>query len=120
MPDPAEYDEREAIHAHLHSFLSSYRRTKAERFFFRWTRGHADPGAFLDDFRFNWLCRSEGLEDDPEIVLLKQEGYSHFMDRVASEVLGGLRGPFELNRCPKCARLPRTPLAKQCPWCYHR
>jgi hypothetical protein len=37
------------------------------------------------------------------------------IDRVFSQHLGEM----EINRCPACNRIVRTPLARQCLWCGH-
>jgi hypothetical protein len=46
-------------------------------------------------------------------------GDSAFMRRVRKRILVEHPDQIDLNRCPKCGRIPRTPKAKLCPWCYH-
>ena len=49
-----------------------------------------------------------------ELVDLGEDAFlENLRDRVISD------NPEVLNRCPKCQRVPVTPRAKQCPWCFH-
>lgn len=42
-----------------------------------------------------------------------------FRARVCERIIHERANEVNLNRCPQCARIPRTPRAKQCPWCFH-
>jgi hypothetical protein len=42
--------------------------------------------------------------------------WQRFEDRINREIRDGT---LSVNRCPKCRRIVRTPLAKQCLWCGH-
>jgi hypothetical protein len=55
----------------------------------------------------------------PEVDLLLTEGYEEFQTRVRVRLLTEHADEIVLNRCTKCDRLVRTPLAKQCFWCGH-
>jgi rubrerythrin len=46
-------------------------------------------------------------------------GDSAFMRKIRKRILMEHSDQIEVNRCPKCDRIPRTPKAKQCPWCKH-
>ena len=48
------------------------------------------------------------------LIELGEQAFSELLrDRIVREY------PTLLNRCPNCAKVPRTPTAKQCPWCFH-
>ena len=47
-------------------------------------------------------------------------GKSAYMRKIRKRILLEHSDQIDLNRCPQCHRIPRTPRAKQCPWCKHR
>lgn len=47
-------------------------------------------------------------------------GAEAFSEKVADRVLAEQSDRVDLNRCPRCSKIPRTPKAKQCPWCFHQ
>ena len=46
-------------------------------------------------------------------------GGSTYTRKIRKRILLEHSDQIDLNRCPKCNRIPRTPKAKLCPWCYH-
>ena len=46
-------------------------------------------------------------------------GPEQFFARLTDRLLTECREDISLNYCPKCGSLARTPLARQCPECYH-
>lgn len=58
-----------------------------------------------------------GLTDDPEVNAALADGPEEFRRRVRSRVLAEAEGEVFVNRCPQCARVVRTPQARQCFWC---
>jgi ssDNA-binding Zn-finger/Zn-ribbon topoisomerase 1 len=55
----------------------------------------------------------------PSVSEALKMGDSAFMRKIRKRILMEHSDQIELNRCPKCDRIPRTPKAKQCPWCRH-
>jgi hypothetical protein len=55
----------------------------------------------------------------PEYDDLLKEGYDAFFEKVAERILRENEKEVVLNLCPKCQKLARTPLAKQCRFCFH-
>ena len=54
---------------------------------------------------------------DPEVLRLLADGEDKFAESVRERVFRERKG--ELNFCPRCGALARTPRAKQCPKCFH-
>ncbi len=52
-----------------------------------------------------------------EIEAALAEGPEAFRQQVKNRVLAEHTATVFINRCPKCDRLVRTPLARQCFWC---
>ena len=62
--------------------------------------------------------RKQGWLTDNETVLdLLRNGYDTFEIRVANRILKDNSNKIFLNNCPKCGKLARTPMAKQCRHC---
>lgn len=57
--------------------------------------------------------------DDPAVLSLLQHGYPHFMMATAERIYREHRSALNLNLCPKCQKIARTPMAKQCRHCRH-
>jgi len=67
------------------------------------------------------MYRKQGWLTDNEIVLdLLRDGYDAFEIRVANRILKENSNKVFLNNCPKCGKLARTPMAKQCRFCTHK
>ena len=56
--------------------------------------------------------------ENGEVRRLLREGGDAFRRSAAWEVVQKHPEKINLNRCPSCQRIPRTPKARQCPWCY--
>src|SRR5262249_33724063 len=60
-----------------------------------------------------------GEVGEPEIEAALAEGLESYRRRIARRLLQE-RGPeLNLNRCPRCNCVTRTPKARQCFWCSH-
>jgi len=57
---------------------------------------------------------------DPKVLELLKDGYDEFnKKRVVERIYKEHFDELDLNRCPKCNRIARTPKAKQCRYCKH-
>ena len=59
----------------------------------------------------NWLTT------DQSVLSLLNDGYDQFELNVATRILSQNPSKVFFNNCPKCAKLARTPYAKQCRFC---
>jgi hypothetical protein len=60
-----------------------------------------------------WIIHKSEYDD------LLKEGNDIFFENVAKRVLLENESGLFLNFCPKCQKLARTPLSKQCRFCFH-
>ncbi|MBL3658424.1 hypothetical protein [Fulvivirga sediminis] len=70
------------------------------------------------DSRFGELYRCN-TSTDPNVLELLRDGYSSFLETVANRIYDQHLNELELNRCPNCKGIARTPTAKQCRYCGH-
>jgi hypothetical protein len=57
--------------------------------------------------------------DDQEVEAALSEGFQPFRRRVCERILSDPASTSQLNRCPSCRKIVRTPKAQQCFWCGH-
>jgi hypothetical protein len=57
--------------------------------------------------------------EDPEVIELLKGGYTSFILNTAERIYRDHKNELELNLCPKCQGIARTPQAKQCRFCGH-
>jgi hypothetical protein len=64
---------------------------------------------------------TEGGEilSDKNISELTNDGYEAYKERIAQRIFNEHKHELELNLCPKCNKIARTPYAKQCRFCFH-
>ena len=65
------------------------------------------------------ITQSGWIIHKPQYDGLLKEGYEVFFTNVAKRILFENESELFLNLCPKCQKLTRTPLAKQCRFCFH-
>lgn len=46
-------------------------------------------------------------------------GFEAFKIKVTTRIFNEHRNELELNLCPKCGKIARTPRARQCQFCFH-
>jgi len=74
----------------------------------------ADSPRMMDAmYQRNWLTR------DPEILALLEEGIDNLNLQIARRILNDYPTRIIMNICPRCAKLARTSLARQCRHCYY-
>jgi hypothetical protein len=85
-------------------FITSYK--------FRETLSNDTSGENAD-----FLQQKEWLSNDADALFLLKDRYEQFRRRTAERILEETSKQIYFNKCPKCDRLARTPLAKQCRFC---
>ncbi|MBL7764225.1 MAG: hypothetical protein JNL23_12435 [Chitinophagaceae bacterium] len=56
---------------------------------------------------------------EPAVLDLLKDGFQTFKENVASRIYQEHKNDLKLNLCPKCFKIARTSLAKQCQFCFH-
>ena len=59
------------------------------------------------------------LSDEPHIMAMTALGRENLKINIVNRIVKEHFTELELNLCPKCGKIARTPLAKQCRFCYH-
>jgi hypothetical protein len=57
------------------------------------------------------------LSSDEAVLKLLENGYENFKLSVVTRIWNEHKDELELNLCPKCKKIARTPLAEQCRFC---
>jgi hypothetical protein len=114
------YNEDEIIRAQLSRWLYKHYMTDIERRCWylgaRRARSEADPSSgWSERIRVEW-----DVHADKEVREALAQGVAAFEQAIFDRLWRQyLEGSLPLNRCPRCLRIVRTPLAKQCLWCGH-
>ena len=61
-----------------------------------------------------------GSKNNPDVVKALSNGYEEFREAVFQRLMNDHSNDIEINRCPKCNKIARTPRAKQCRWCFYQ
>jgi len=59
------------------------------------------------------------ISEDETTKGLLADGFDAFKNRVVNRIYLQYKQELELNICPKCNKIARTPQAKQCRFCFH-
>jgi len=111
------YDEDREVANYVWQFYRDLF-TDAEKRAYRpymWERMKVEKGC--DVIEFEW--KQNRIAEDSEVMAQIADGTVVFHRRAAQRVLREHGAKVLLNRCPRCARLVRTPMAQQCLWCGH-
>jgi hypothetical protein len=92
-----------------YSVLLPFRYNAAQKFLFATEKAENFKSPTLKEKILNDLGTT-----DKEVLQLLNNGYEEFELRSAEKILREHADKMFINRCSKCARLARTPLAKQC------
>ena len=57
------------------------------------------------------------FSDDPEVLELARDGAESFVHRTAERILAAHADEIQINRCPRCGEVAKTPKARQCRFC---
>lgn len=63
--------------------------------------------------------RDNTISSNPEILKLLDNGYNDFIEKVVRRIYADHKHELNLNLCPKCKKIARTPRAQQCRFCFH-
>ena len=75
---------------------------------------------YSDDLPEPFLkIKNKLLTDDFEALELLKDGYSNFILKTAERIYHDHKAELNLNLCPQCHKIARTPQAKQCRFCGH-
>ena len=61
-----------------------------------------------------------GSNNSPDVVEALSKGHEAFREAVFQRLMNEHSEKIEINRCPKCNKIARTPKAKQCRWCFYK
>ena len=68
---------------------------------------------------FKWHEQRNMTSTDKNVLALIENGFEAFKIKVATRIFNEHKHELELNLCPKCNKIARTPKAKQCRFCSH-
>ncbi len=60
-----------------------------------------------------------GLRENEIRKQMLVDGFDVFKKRVVNRIYSQHKNELNLNLCPKCGKIARTPLAKQCRFCFY-
>lgn len=68
---------------------------------------------------YKLLQRMNRISTDEEVLSLAKDGFDAYKQRVVERIFRDHYDELELNLCPKCVKIARTPYAKQCRFCFY-
>ena len=68
---------------------------------------------------YKFFMKEENVYTDNEIMDLVSGGFDEFKRKVTERIFKEHGHELELNLCPSCGKIARTPQAKQCRFCLH-
>ena len=85
---------------------------------------HTGTTAFTSPFTkgsevYNLYVEKGWISDDDQVFELLKENWFVFRERTATRILAEHAESIYFNNCPVCGKLARTPVAKQCRFCFY-
>jgi hypothetical protein len=65
------------------------------------------------------LQQRQWISNDPAVLELAKNGFEEYKRKVTERIFNEHKHELELNLCPICGKIARTPIAKQCRFCFH-
>lgn len=65
------------------------------------------------------MLRKKWISDDPQVLRLMEGGEEAMKKKIVSRIWHEHEHVLNLNLCPACKKIARTPLARQCRYCAH-
>ncbi len=72
-----------------------------------------------DDIMLSAKKKMGWISEDNIILEMLADGFDAFKNRVVNCIYNEHKNELSLNLCPKCGKIARTPLAKQCRFCFY-
>ena len=63
--------------------------------------------------------RKGWISEESDVNKLLNKGFATFKEDLAIRIFNSHTEELNLNLCPKCFKITRTPWAKQCRFCFH-
>jgi hypothetical protein len=60
------------------------------------------------------------MKDEAKIKAIMAGGFEAFRFKVVQRIYNEHKHELDLNLCPECGKIARTPQAQQCRWCIVR
>jgi len=80
------------------------------------THGRTDLAA-QEEARNSRPHLKELFSDDPDVLALTRDGVERFLQRTAERIIAAHSHGIQVNRCPRCGEVAKTPKARQCRFC---
>lgn len=74
----------------------------------------------LNTVMYKTLKEKDVISTDKDVLELTKDGYEAFKIKVATRIYNEHKDELNLNLCPKCFKIARTPRAKQCRFCFQK
>jgi hypothetical protein len=103
---------------HIINYFGRYfleKEIKANDHFF--ALGKSNNGANTPMFKY--LQERGKVSSDEKVLAMIENGFEKFKLDVATRIYNDNKEQLELNLCPVCGKIARTPYAKQCRFCFH-
>jgi CBS-domain-containing membrane protein len=99
-------------------FMTTKERLADQHFFAtaKTTHGRTDLAA-QEEARNSRSRLRNLLSDDPEVLELTRDGAESFVQRTAERIMAAHFDEIQVNRCPRCGEVAKTPKARQCRFC---
>ena len=66
------------------------------------------------------MYKSHGwISDETDVKKFIEGGFESFKEQVVMRIYNQHQNELNLNLCPKCFKIARSPSAKQCRFCHH-
>ena len=73
----------------------------------------------VNTMMYKVFMKEENGMKNKVIMDLISGGFAAFKIKVATRIYNEYQDKLELNICPQCGKITRTPWAKQCRFCFH-
>jgi ribosomal protein L40E len=73
----------------------------------------------VNETMYKFFMKEQNVYANKEIMDLISEGFDKYKIKVVTRIWSEHKHELELNLCPKCGKIARTPWAKQCRFCFH-
>lgn len=108
-------DVREYVTLHCKRFMTEFE-LQCYRIGGRMVKASSFPDEEIREKARQWWDQY----DESAVKSALENGFDAFKSQLIERLVCDAKaGRIRVNRCPKCKRIARTPLAKQCRWCHY-